>query len=127
MRNVFVYWWVLALAVWLACPVTQRSNAQQNFAPEDPEVKEVVDRAIEYLTNRNPSGEKGVLAGLAVAEASKRYGGLVPKDHPVIKKAISSILKGVESGALLRAQSVYHPCLATVSYTHLTLPTICSV
>ena len=114
MRNVFVYWWVLSLALWLAWPITQLSNAQQKVAPESPEVKAVVDRAIEYLTNRKPSGEKGVLAGLAVAEASKRYGGLVPKDHPVIKKAIASILSGVKSGNLLKAHSLYHPCLASI-------------
>ena len=114
MRNVFVCWWVLSLAMWLACPVAQFSKAQQNFAPESSEVKSVVDRAVEYLTNINPSGEKGVLAGLAIAEASKRYGGLVPKDHPVIKKAISGIIKGVDSGNLLRAHAMYHPCLAMI-------------
>ncbi len=114
MRIVFVNWWVLSLAMWLACPVAQFSNAQQKFAPESQDVKEVVDRAVEYLTNKNPGGEKGVLAGLAVAEASKRYGGLVPKDHPVIKKAISGVLKGVESGTLLRSHAMYHPCLAMI-------------
>ena len=114
MRNVFVYCWVLALATWLAGPVTQRANAQQKFAPESAEVKAVVDRALEYLTNKKPSGEKGVLAGLAVAEASKRYDGLVPKDHPVIKKAIAGILKGVKSGKLLADHAMYHPCLAMI-------------
>ena len=114
MRNVFVYCWVLALATWLAGPATQRANAQKNFGPESAEVKEVVDRALEYLANKNPRGEQGVLAGLAVAEASKRYGGLVPKDHPVIKKAIAGILKEVKSGALLRAHAMYHPCLAMI-------------
>ncbi len=114
MRNVFVYWWGLSLALWLAGPVTPFSCAQKNFAPESPQVKEVVDRAVEYLTNRKPSGEKGVLAALAIAEASKRYDGLVPKDHPVIKKAISGVLNDVESGKLLRAHALYHPCLAMI-------------
>lgn len=114
MRNVFVCWWGLSLAFWLACPVAQFSNAQRNFVPESPEVKAVVDRAVEYLSNKKPSGEKGVLAGLAVAEASKRYDGLVPKDHPVIKKAVSGIVSAVESGSLLRSQAVYHPCLALI-------------
>lgn len=114
MRNVFVYCWVLALAAWLAGPVTQRANAQKNFGPESPEVKEIVDRALEYLANKKPSGEQGVLAGLAVAEASKRYGGFVPKDHPVIKKAVAGILKDVKSGGLLRAHAMYHPCLAMI-------------
>jgi len=113
-RNVFGYWWMLSLALWLAWPVTQVSYAQQKYRPESPEVKAVVDRAIEYLTNFKPGGPKGVLAGLAVAEASKRYDGLVPKDHPVIKKAISAIIKSVNSGDLLRAHSVYHPCLAMI-------------
>lgn len=114
MRNVFVYWWVLSLALWLAWPVTQLARAQKKFAPESPEVNAVVDRAVEYLTNLNPSGEKGVLAALAIAEAGKRYDGLVPKDHPVVKKAITGIVKGVDSGALLRAHSLYHPCLAMI-------------
>lgn len=114
MRNVFVNWWGLSLVLWLAWPVTQFTHAQQNFIPESPEVKAVVDRAVEYLTNASPSGEKGVLAALAIAEASKRYGGLVPKDHPVIKKAIAGILKEVKSKALLRAHAMYHPCLAMI-------------
>ena len=114
MRNELGYWWVLALALWLACPVAQLSNAQQQFEPESAEVKGIVDRAVAYLTNRKPSGEKGVLAGLAIAEASKRYGGAVPKDHPVIKKAIAGILKGVNSGTLLKAHAMYHPCLAMI-------------
>ena len=55
-----------------------------------------------------------MLAGLAIAEASKRYGGLVPKDHPVIKKAIAGILSGVDSGRLLKSHALYHPCLAMI-------------
>jgi len=51
---------------------------------------------------------------VAVAEASKRYDGLVPKDHPVIKKAIAGILKDVKSGKLLNATELYHPCLAAI-------------
>lgn len=114
MRSVCVYWLGLSLVLWLAWPVMPCSCAQKNYAPESAEVKEVVDRAIEYLTNRNPSGEKGVLAALAITEASKRYEGFVPKDHPVIKKAISGIIKGVDSGSLLRAHALYHPCLAMI-------------
>jgi len=57
-RNVFVYWWVLSLALWLAWPLTQQSIAQRKFAPESAEVKVIVDRAVEYLTNKIPSGEK---------------------------------------------------------------------
>ena len=84
MRSVCVYWLGLSLVLWLAWPVMPCSCAQKNYAPESAEVKEVVDRAIEYLTNRNPSGEKGVLAALAITEASKRYEGSVPKDLSLI-------------------------------------------
>lgn len=114
MRKVFVYWWSLSLAFWLAFPVAPFSNAQRNFAPESPEVRQIVDKAIAFLTKKNSGGEKGVLAGLAVAEAGKRYDGTVPKDHPVIKKAIAGILSGVKSGTLLKSRAVYHPCLAMI-------------
>ena len=55
-----------------------------------------------------------MLAGLAIAEASKRYDGVVPKNHPVIQKAISGVLSGVKSGGLLKSHALYHPCLATI-------------
>ena len=70
-RNVFVYWGVISLALWLGWPITQSSHAQRRYRPESPEVKAVVDRAVEYLTNSNPSGERGVLAALAIADAGK--------------------------------------------------------
>ena len=114
MRNVSVFWGVFLLACGLIWPSTQLLHAQRNYRPESPEVKAVVDKAVAFLTNSNPGGERGVLAGLAIAEASKRYEGYVPKDNPVINGAVASVLRGINSGSLLRSHALYHPCLGLI-------------
>eukprot|EP00969_Alexandrium_andersonii_P017791 778307-Alexandrium_andersonii.AAC.1 len=48
------------------------------------------------------------------------------RDRPAAEARLVTLTKGMPLGAL-RAWAVLHGVVRTVSYTHLTLPTICSV
>ena len=105
---------IIMSVAWTGLLAGSQALAQRQFSPESPEVRAVVDRALAYLNSAKPKGEKGVLAGLAIAEASKRYQRSIPDNNPVINSAVAEIVKGVKSGKLLKEHAVYHPCLATI-------------
>ena len=105
---------IIMSVAWTGFLAGPHALAQRQFAPVDPEVRAVVNRALAYLNSSKPKGEPGVLAGLAIAEASKRYERSVPANNPVINSAVKEILQGVDGGKLLNEHALYHPCLATI-------------
>ena len=105
---------IIMSVTWTGFFADSNALAQRQFEPDSAEVRAVVERALAYLNSTKPRGENGVLAALAVAEASKRYDRSIPTDNALINSAVKGIVQGVNSKKLLSASAVYHPCLATI-------------
>ena len=104
---------VLILATAMLVP--NLAFAQKQFSPEHPRVQETVEKAIQYLEGRDQVGFGNlVLNALVIVETSKRYDAVVPNDHPIVRAAAEHIVENVESGKLLRHDSVYYPCLSLI-------------
>lgn len=92
------------------------ASAQLKFTPEHPQVEEMVQRGVRALEGIGlpAGGGYQVLAALAIAESSKRYDGVVPTEHAIVKKAVGKVLEDVENGKLERSDSIYYPALALI-------------
>ena len=105
--------WAIAVSILLACSAPLL--AQEQYSPEHPRVQESVQKALKYIetqTALNPGNQ--VLAALAIVESGKRYDAVVPSSHPVVEKAAKTIVDEIESGKLLKHDSVYYPCLSLI-------------
>ncbi len=130
--------WLPSAAFWIVSVfiatlmMSRPAHGQIKYSPEHPVVKEMCQKAARYLSGNIPTemGEM-VLAAITVIEVSKRYEDTVPKDNPVVVRAVEEVLKELESlkkwQALpnptnlpeIRAGGMYKLCLATIFLTDL--------
>lgn len=111
-------WLVIALAVIGWSSTAHRSQAQEIYSPDHPEVKAMADRALGYIEGGSRDLAQSTLCALAVVEHGKRYRQSVPKDHPLVTSTIQSIqgmLPPNEGGnSLLTQDECYFPALALI-------------
>lgn len=103
--------------VWLSSPVT----AQKLYDPNHPDVEAMVNRGISYVEANAPRGiDEALLAALAIIETKKRYENEVPRDNPIVRKAVEDTLQAVaddQAGGVapfLRSTGAYVPCLGVI-------------
>jgi len=105
------------LLVWWSSPVI----AQKLYDPNHPDVEAMVSRGISYVEANAPRGiDEGLLAALAIIETKKRYENEVPRDNPIVRKAVEDVLQAVaddQAGGVapfLRSTGAYVPCLGVI-------------
>ena len=103
--------------VWWASPAA----AQKLYDPNHPDVEAMVNRGISYVEANAPRGiDEGLLAALAIIETKKRYENEVPRDNPIVRKAVEDVLQAVaddQAGGIapfLRSTGAYVPCLGVI-------------
>jgi|688.fasta_scaffold140454_1 hypothetical protein len=103
--------------VWLSSTVT----AQKLYDPNHPDVEAMVNRGISYVEANAPRGiDEALLAALAIIETKKRYENEVPRDNPIVRKAVEDTLQAVaddQAGGVapfLRSTGAYVPCLGVI-------------
>ena len=103
--------------VWWASPAT----AQKLYDPNHPDVEAMVNRGISYVEANAPRGiDEGLIAALAIIETKKRYENEVPRDNPIVRKAVEDVLQAVaddQAGGVapfLRGTGAYVPCLGVI-------------
>jgi hypothetical protein len=103
--------------VWWASPAA----AQKLYDPNHPDVEAMVNRGISYVEANAPRGiDEGLLAALAIIETKKRYENEVPRDNPIVRKAVEDVLQAVaddQAGGVapfLRSTGAYVPCLGVI-------------
>ena len=96
------------------------ARAQLEYTPEHPDVQRMAEAGIAYLAAIDPS-DRGqlILSALAVVECNKRYNNMVPTEHPLVQKAVNTILAALAGGkgsgtGLLDEAAVYIPSLACI-------------
>ena len=107
--------WFFTAAMFLASFTALAASGQEKYFPEHPRVKEAVDKGIRFLESNN-NYKKGdlVLTALVIVESSKRYNAVVPTNHPLVQQAAEHIVTEIESGELLKYDSLYYPCLSLI-------------
>ncbi|MFM7564430.1 MAG: HEAT repeat domain-containing protein [Planctomycetota bacterium] len=107
----------MILLVWWSSPVI----AQKLYDPNHPDVEAMVSRGISYVEANAPRGiDEGLLAALAIIETKKRYENEVPRDNPIVRKAVEDVLQAVaddQAGGVapfLRSTGAYVPCLGVI-------------
>jgi hypothetical protein len=103
--------------VWWASPAA----AQKLYDPNHPDVEAMVNRGISYVEANAPRGiDEGLLAALAIIETKKRYENEVPRDNPIVRKAVEDVVQAVaddQAGGVapfLRSTGAYVPCLGVI-------------
>lgn len=76
------------------------SGWAQNYTPESPEVKELVERGVDFLgrnTGNTTSEAEKALAAYAVIKSQICYAGAIDPNHPLIVEALGAVLaKGTD-------------------------------
>jgi hypothetical protein len=99
--------------------------AQVDYTPDDPEVEQMVQKAVAALGNMGGDIGQRTLAALAIVQAGKRYQEEIPKDHPLVQHTIAGILglfppdesydrTNSSDSNILAYREVYFPCLALI-------------
>jgi len=108
---------LVALLAWFPNPVA----AQKLYDPNHPDVEAMVNRGISYIEANPPRGiDEALLAALAIIETKKRYENEVPRDNPIVRKAVDDVLQAVaddQAGGIapfLRSTGAYVPCLGVI-------------
>jgi hypothetical protein len=108
---------LLISLVWWTSPAA----AQKLYDPNHPDVEAMVNRGISYVEANAPRGiDEGLIAALAIIETKKRYENEVPRDNPIVRKAVEDVLQAVaddQAGGVapfLRSTGAYVPCLGVI-------------
>lgn len=86
-------WMPCCFLLFAGCLAASVAQAQEDYFPDHPVVKEMADKAVARLQNTTTSkiGER-TLAALAIVQHSKRYTQTVPQDNPYVNRTIDLIL-----------------------------------
>jgi len=110
---------LVVVAAVLGClsPI-QECHAQKKYkGPDDPRVKEVCDRAVDYLRNMR-AGAIGprTVGALAVVEYGKRYDGVPPTDDPFVQSVCDQLAEMVDGNGreIYDNKETYFPALALI-------------
>jgi hypothetical protein len=96
---------------------SQTCYGQKKYSgPEDPRVKAICDRAVEYLRGTNSGIAAKTVGALAVVEYGKRYDGVVPTDDPYVVSAVNELVAMVDGGStqIFDNKETYFPALALI-------------
>lgn len=111
----------LGLFVATVCAVVASGSingfAQHRYSPDDPEVREMVERGIEFIST-SQYREIGAMCmhAIAICEANKRYHGEIPLDHPLVSLAVTQAARYTldDNGETTDNNTLYEPAVASI-------------
>lgn len=92
--------------------------SQKKHSPEDLFVKKLSEKSVNALGNGWETPGQLTLGAVAIVQHFKRYEEQVPRNNPVVQKAVDQVLKDIpkdtQGSGFEKAPEIYYPCMALI-------------